>query len=1171
MKTKVLIAHAKGEEELAEQLAVPIREAGYEVTHEGTLLVGQSVVREATKLLGEGSPLVICGTEKAMGSRWTKKLAQAARVASGTRLFAVQMEEDADVEAISLDEVIACYWKNPTKAEQDLVSALHKYYPPERDPQQNLRIHDLESRYRELALKACDIIDLVNLPEDDRHLASRELELRRLYVGLRMRLEIQANDEVDDKALEALEKRRTLAWGDGGQRDDYEENRVSLGERLQAARRLVVLGDPGAGKSTLLRWLATAYLLRLRNDPDWDDLPDRTSLPDTGWLPILIRCRDLPPHTDNLDGMLYHSLRKSELAAAECKELRNLLRDKLKAGTALLLVDGLDEITEPAARTRFSQQLERIHNAFPGAPIVVTSRIVGYREMGYRIRAGFEHLTVADLSRQDKDDFARRWSALTERAERREAAAEELIRDIHSSDRIERLTGNPMLLTTMALIKRKIGRLPQRRVDLYQKAVEVLLNWRSEVDAPLDPREALPQLEYLAHAMCADGIQQVREDQVLELLHQVREDYPHIHPLVQHTPEEFLYLLERRTGLLIQSGHTRHKGHSVPVYEFRHLTFQEYLAGIALVQGHYRERDKDKNLAQSIAPLAGQVEQMEGNKFGRFGQEDSAVVENWREALRLCLAACNDDDVDATLLAILQPLSNETGTARARAVLAALCLADEPNVSEAVARRVLQVLAAQVENDDGMGGGSTLDAAAMELAVSRRWVGILGEFLLDEFFRRDSAHRAVVGGLYSMMRERQVPLEDPEFSIWLAEQAAQLPICTEREAAAIALTVMTLAFRGKNCQVQGMADGLIHRLSDSAPSNHAAAWALMWMNGGFSRQNQDEQWNPDVEQWHPDVEQLERLLATVMNLDCESETLRFLSIIFKRERTTKALDALLLHLPGSPVKARQAIVEALGAINAPRATDTLLKRLKDAQEDQDVRLTAAMALGSIKDPCVTDALLERLQDTQEDQNMRRAAATALGSIKDPRAIDALLERLQDAQEDRSVRRAAATALGSMKDPRAIDALLERLQDTQEKLEVRRAAATALGPMKDPRAIDALLERLQDAQEDQHVRHAAATALGRGAGAREITILLADLRNKDEFLRRIVLGALAWTCEETDRQLLSVDLDGLTPWLDPQLPLTSGRIVQAADILEKPLEEIQQRYAVLAERFGLKLA
>lgn len=968
MKTQVLIAHAKGEEKLAEQLAAPLRAAGYEVTHEGTLLIGESVVAEMTKLLGAGAPLVICGSMRAMGSSWTRKLANAARALPGTRLFAVQMEEDADVEAVTLDEKIACYWQNPAKAAQDLLAALGKYYPPDSDPQQQLRAHDLESRYRKLALQACDIIDLANLPEDDRHLAARELELRRLYVALRMRLEIQAGDAVSDETLKALEKRRAAAWGDGGWHDDEEKNLVSLGERLQAARRLVVLGDPGAGKSTLLRWLATAYLLRLQNDADWRELPDIASLPDDSLLPILIRCRDLPPQADTLDAMLQHSLRKSEMAENECNALRELLRDRLQAGSALLLVDGLDEITEPSARARLAQQLEQIHRVYPAAPMVVTSRIVGYREMGQRIRAGFEHLTVADLSRQDKDDFARRWCGLTESAERRAAAAAELIRDIHSSDRIERLTGNPMLLTTMALIKRKIGRLPQRRVDLYEKAVEVLLNWRSVVDTPLDPREALPQLEYLAHAMCSDGVQQIREDQALELLRQARADYPNIHAMRQHSSEAFLALLESRTGLLIQSGHTRHNGRGVPVYEFRHLTFQEYLAGIALVQGRYRGWSPRQTLAEAIAPLAGQMEETE------FGWNETAVVENWREALRLCLAACNDSnvDVDAALLAILRPLPEETGTARPRVALAALCLADEPNVSQTVAQEVLQSLARQVGEGDGRGNISTnLDAAAMELAASR-WAELLGECLLDQFFRREAEQRVRPGGLYGMVRETQVPTEALEFSAWLAKQAEQLAVGNESEATAIALAVIVLVFHDKNCQVPGMADGLVQRLADSAPVSHAAAWALAWMNN----ERNDEQ------AWHPNPGQLERLLAAAGHPVCDSEALRWLCKIFQRERTPLALGALLSHLPGSPAETRLAIVQALGIIGNPRATAALLARLQDAQENQGVRQAAATALGQIGDTAAIEGLQAYLQTA--DESLRRAALGGLAQYcQDP--------------------------------------------------------------------------------------------------------------------------------------------------------------------------------------------
>jgi hypothetical protein len=61
-------------------------------------------------------------------------------------------------------------------------------------------------RYRELLLESCDIIDLANLPEQDRHLAQRQLELRRLYVPLRVQVEARA--ETRDEFWEVLEKRR---------------------------------------------------------------------------------------------------------------------------------------------------------------------------------------------------------------------------------------------------------------------------------------------------------------------------------------------------------------------------------------------------------------------------------------------------------------------------------------------------------------------------------------------------------------------------------------------------------------------------------------------------------------------------------------------------------------------------------------------------------------------------------------------------------------------------------------------------------------------------------------------------------------------------------------------------------------------------------------------------
>jgi hypothetical protein len=793
------------------------------------------------------------------------------------------------------------------------------------------------SRYRELALESCDIIDLANLPEGDRHIAARQLELRRLYVPLRVQVEITLARELAEADLEKIEKQREkMRMQRIKDKEEDDKNRVPAGERLAKSGRMVLLGDPGAGKTTLIRWVATAYLLRLKQDPAYKDLPDVATLPDKDWLPIVIRCRDLDESckTGSIDDVLCETFRKAQMAVEETAVLQAVIREMLVQGEAILLVDGLDEIGNIGTRARFCQQIERLHIAFPNAPMIVTSRIVGYREMKYRIGRGFEHATVSEFIKKDKDEFARRWCDITELPERREKATEELIQAIHSSDRIERLAGNPMLLTTLALVKRKVGKLPNRRADLYWEAVLVLLNWRSEVDEPIDHREAVPQLEYVAYEMCRQGVQRLREDEILELMEKMREEYPNVRAAKKHEPGEFLRMLERRTGIIIEAGEVRYKGRFVPVFEFRHLTFQEFLAALALVDGKFPGRDKSKSLAEHIAPLAGQTETSD--------TEEAVVKDNWREVLRLCVACCDDDDVDEALMAILTPVEGEKPeeTARPRAVLAALCLTDEPNVSDKVAQQVLRIFSQQVKVGEVSNNIQTvLYYTAIEL-VGSEWEKMLRSALIEEFCKREGSKRYGPGELCAILSTPSTFQGVTELHHWIENQVSRISSGNNSTAIDAALALMILAYRDNIEPSTGLVEALLAMFDKGAPSSHAGAWTLYWL-----AQNNI---------WNPTKMETEKLISFVSNPSSDIEAV-YWSIGIFGFKESRAFEALIAKLGSEKDNVRMDAIDLLVRINVSKAIDPLIATLVDSNDD--VRRAALGGLAEICEDEIDQKLL----------------------------------------------------------------------------------------------------------------------------------------------------------------------------------------------------------------------
>jgi len=439
--------------------------------------------------------------------------------------------------------------------------------------------------------RECGEIQLEGLPADQ-EVGSRKIDLESIFVPLHL---IEQQPSSAD-ATQSSTGRKSA--GPKKSRDARNE-RLSIGEVLSKHARVAVLGLPGGGKSTLLKRLAIAYAFPERRKLIHDDLPDRV------YLPLFLRCRQLQsmvraPIIEILRGIAKRAEIEVHLATA----FSSLVSRSLQNGEALVLVDGLDEISEEGDRVAFVQQLRTFIATYPAATLVVTSRSAGFRIIGGALSGHCRHYDLADFNDDDIVRLTVAWhKEIVGSTKEIISEAEKLAHTISATDRVRRLAQNPLLLTTLLLVKRWVGQLPTKRSVLYGKAVDVLLTtWNVEGHLPIDSEEALPQLEFLAFTMMKMGTQRLSLRKLKQTLAVAKSEMPEILGYTTISAQEFLERVESRSSLLMMSGHEVEQGTLYPVYEFRHLTFQEYLAARAIVDGCYPGRKDSDTLFSLLRP-----------------------------------------------------------------------------------------------------------------------------------------------------------------------------------------------------------------------------------------------------------------------------------------------------------------------------------------------------------------------------------------------------------------------------------------------------------------------------------------------------------------------------------------------------------------------------------------
>ena len=447
---------------------------------------------------------------------------------------------------------------------------------------------------------------------------------------------------------------REPAWRDKTQVADMlahlaeQRERASALELLNQHHRLVLLGDPGSGKSTFVNFVALclagewlthppggefpniALLTNPLPDDEGNDQKERQPWAHGALLPARVILRDfaatgLPPVNQPATvAHLWEFLRK-QWEQLQLRDYAAEVERHWRKQGGLMLFDGLDEVPEAnARRAQIKQVVETFAATFPKCRIVVTSRTYAYYNQDWRL-AGFREGILAPFSRGQIVRFIDHWYAHSAAvrgmsAENAQGQAEVLKRVIFLSLQLRNLAERPLLLTLMASLHYwRGGSLPEKREELYNDVVDLLLDWWESPKMIRDEsgqyvmaqesltellkvgkdrvRKALNLLAFQAHQSQPElsGTADLAQDNLVGTLLRVGQNK-------DLRPEYLMDYLSERAGLLVPRG--------VGVYTFPHRTFQEYLAACYLTDDNYPKKlvalaRRDPNRWREVVLLAG--------------------------------------------------------------------------------------------------------------------------------------------------------------------------------------------------------------------------------------------------------------------------------------------------------------------------------------------------------------------------------------------------------------------------------------------------------------------------------------------------------------------------------------------------------------------------------------
>ncbi len=378
-------------------------------------------------------------------------------------------------------------------------------------------------------------------------------------------------------------------------------------------RLLLVIGDPGAGKTTLLKYYALCAL-----DPERSNRLGFSCRVNVFYLPL----RELVRHEKENDKACYDSL-PANLSLWYKRHHHTLsedvFNDWLQDGTSLVLLDGLDEISNTEKRKEVCRWIDNAWSGFNKAFFVVTSRATGYRkDEEIELEPDYERADVQDFKPEQQESFIKKWFNAAFLKEARDEGVDKKewlqVQNEKANERATRMVAHlneeknrglrqlaaiPMILQIMAILWKEKDYMPESRVKLYDAALNYMLEIKDRrrgiaPDFTKTSSGVMPSISaerarwvlapvslWMQVELHSDKADRVAMQTNMQIWLNTFDNAPSV--------EEFCDYLVKRAGVLVAYGRD---------YLFRHKTFREYLASVELVKNVLRSpKDLDTVIA----------------------------------------------------------------------------------------------------------------------------------------------------------------------------------------------------------------------------------------------------------------------------------------------------------------------------------------------------------------------------------------------------------------------------------------------------------------------------------------------------------------------------------------------------------------------------------------------